>query len=102
MRGVFEAITDIVLVIDTQTGSINVAPTNPVCFHKSATDIISKTIELIFENEIKDHYLDPIQQALEKQPTINFECSLSIDDSEVWLAASISPLLNESVIWVCP
>lgn len=100
MRGVFEAITDIVLVIDTQTGSINVAPTNPVCFHKSATDIISKTIELIFENEIKDHYLDPIQQALEKQPTINFECSLSIDDSEVWLAASISPLLNESVIWV--
>lgn len=100
MRGVFEAITDIVLVIDTQTGSINVAPTNPVCLHKSATDIISKTIELIFENEINEHYLNPIQQALEKQQTINFDYSLSIDDSEVWFAASISPLLNESVIWV--
>ncbi|MGC1395595.1 MAG: PAS domain-containing protein, partial [Coleofasciculaceae cyanobacterium] len=65
MRGVFEAITDIVLVIDTQTGSINVAPTNPVCLHKSATDIIGKTIELIFESEIDEHYLNPIQQALE-------------------------------------
>ena len=100
MRGVFEAITDIVLVIDTQTGSINVAPTNPVCLHKSATDIISKTIELIFENEIDEHYLNPIQQALEKQQTINFDYSLFIDNSEVWFDASISPLLNESVIWV--
>lgn len=44
MRGIFEAITDIVLIIDTQTGSINVAPTNPICLHKSATAIISKTI----------------------------------------------------------
>jgi PAS domain S-box-containing protein len=100
MRGVFEAITDIVLVIDTQTGSINVAPTNPVCLHKSATDLISKTIELIFENEINENYLNPIQQALEKQQTINFDYSLSFDDSEVWFAASISPLLNDSVIWV--
>lgn len=100
MRGVFEAITDIVLVIDTKSGSINVAPTNPVCLHRSTTDIIGKTIELIFENEINEHYLNPIQQALEKQQTINFDYSLSIDDSEVWFAASISPLLNESVIWV--
>lgn len=100
MRGVFEAITDIVLVIDTQTGSINVAPTNPVCLHKSATDIISKTIELIFQNEAGENYLNPIQQALEKQQTINFDYSLSFDDSEVWLAASVSPLLNDSVIWV--
>ncbi|MGB5963815.1 MAG: ATP-binding protein [Coleofasciculaceae cyanobacterium] len=100
MRGVFEAITDIVLVIDTQTGSINVAPTNPVCLHKSATDIIGKTIELIFESESNEHYLNPIQQALEKQQTINFDYSLFIDNSEVWFDASISPLLNESVIWV--
>jgi PAS domain S-box-containing protein len=100
MRRVFEAITDIVLVIDTQSGSINVAPTNPVCLHKSATDIISKTIELIFQDETSENYLNPIQQALEKQQTINFDYSLSFDDSEVWLAASISPLLNESVIWV--
>ncbi len=100
MRGVFEAITDIVLVIDTKTGSINVAPTNPVCLHKSATDIISKTIELIFQNEELESCLNPIQQALEKQQTINFDYSLSFDDSEVWLAASVSPLVDDSVIWV--
>ncbi len=100
MRRVFEAMNDIVLVIDTETGSINVAPTNPVCLHESATDIISKTIELIFQNDTTDDSFNPIQQALEAQQTINFDYKLSLDASEVWFTASISPLLNNSVIWV--
>jgi PAS domain S-box-containing protein len=108
MRGVFEAMTDIVLVLKTHTSAsgiseiedINVAPTNPTGLDNVTTDIIGKTVEQFFQGNRTETFLSQIRQALDARQTINFDYSLSIGNSEVWFAANISPLSEDSVIWV--
>jgi PAS domain-containing protein len=47
IRAIFEAMTDVVLVVDEQ-GAIEVAPTNPSRLYNADTDLISLTIEQFF------------------------------------------------------
>jgi PAS domain S-box-containing protein len=105
MRGVFEAMTDIVLVLNTQTDDgditdIKVAPTNPTSLYSDTSDIIGNTVEQLFQGNKTETFLSQIRQALDAQQTINFDYSLSHGDSEIWFTASISPLSEHSVIWV--
>lgn len=99
IRAIFEAMTDIVLVIDEQ-GAIEVAPTNPGRFYKSELDLISLTIEQFFMEERGEFWFEQVRQALELQQTLNFDYNLPCGDHEIWFSTSISSLPNQSVIWV--
>ena len=99
MRAFFEAMTDIVLVLDDQ-GSIEVAPTNPASLYEPDSDIIGLTIEQFFIDEKADSWLGHIRRALDTKQTITFDYSLPVGNREVWFAARISPMSENSVIWV--
>jgi PAS domain S-box-containing protein len=99
IRAVFEAMTDIVLVIDEQK-SIELAPTNPKKLSNLTTDPISETIEQFFREDTNEAWWEKIQQALTTQQNIYFDYSLVLNNSEAWFTASISPMRNNSVIWV--
>ena len=99
IRAVFEAMTDIVLVIDEQ-GAIEAAPTNPGSIYQSKIDLLGLTINHFFMEESGNTWFDKVRQALEVKQTIYFDYTLPIEDEEVWFSASISPLMNQSVIWV--
>lgn len=99
IRAVFEAMTDIVLVIDEQK-SIELAPTNPQQSYNSNTEPIIETIDQFFREETNQAWWEKIQQALTTQQTIYFDYSLILDNREAWFTASISPMRNNSVIWV--
>lgn len=100
MRAVFEAMTDMVLVIDSESGDIEIAPTNPARLYKEAANTIDKTIQELFEGETSETWFGQIRYVLETEQTLNFDYSLSLNDEEVWFTASISPLTDSSVIWV--
>ncbi|MEW6496940.1 MAG: adenylate/guanylate cyclase domain-containing protein [Cyanobacteriota bacterium] len=134
MRAAFEAMTDIVLVINTQKDEIKdieVLPTNLSFLNESETDIIGVTVEHFFQKDTKSVWWGKIQEALNRRQTLNFEYSLplkkdelgrmkdertlsvevtdpekaeltnnSIEDFEVWFTATISPISDQSVIWV--
>lgn len=100
MRAVFEAMTDIVLVIDRKSGDIEIAPTNPDRLYKEVANTIDKTIEQLFEGEKFASWFDQIRHVLETQQTLDFDYSLRLNDEEIWFTASISPLTDSSVIWV--
>ena len=95
----FEAMTDIVLVIDEQK-SIELAPTNPRKLYNYETDPISQTVEQFFSGDQNEIWLEKIQQALTTEQTIYFDYSLTLNNKEAWFTASISPMPNNSVIWV--
>ncbi len=103
MRAVFEAMTDIVLVLytqDNQLENIEVVPTNSNNLYKPEIDLASQTVEQFFQDETSDTWLREIKQALDAKQTSNFDYSLSGDGQEVWFSASISPISENSVIWV--
>lgn len=105
MRAVFEAMTDIVLVINLQESqvedeNIEIAPMNPGRLSEAGSDLITQTVEAFFQDETRQAWLNKIRQALEVQQTLNFDYSLSRDNEPVWFSASISPISAHSVIWV--
>jgi PAS domain S-box-containing protein len=99
IRGVFEAMSDIVLVLDAETDRLTIAPTNPDCLYDPCNDILGKTVEQFF-GENAETFKGPIREALERQQTFNFEYSLVAGKVVVWFLASISPISEEMVVWV--
>lgn len=99
VRAVFEAMTDIVLVLDRR-GNIEVLPTNTAAFYEPDRDVISHTIEHFFDDENPDNWWLLIQQVLDTQQTMNFDYSLTVGDQTIWFAACISVFSKDAVIWV--
>ncbi|MCA1994490.1 MAG: PAS domain S-box protein, partial [Coleofasciculus sp. S288] len=99
IRAIFEAMTDIILVIDEQD-AIEVAPTNPTCLSEPDTDLISLTIDQFFLEERSKIWWSIVRQVFATQQAVNFEYSLPVGDREMWFTASLSPMPNNSVIWV--
>ena len=99
VRAVFEAMTDIVLVLDNQ-GNIEVLPTNTAAFFEPDCDLVSLTIEHFFDDNNPDNWWVLVQQVLETQQTLNFDYSLTVGDREIWFSACISLFSKDAVIWV--
>ncbi len=99
MRAVFEAMTDIVLILDAQ-GNIEVVPTNTRSFYPPDIDIISHTIEPFFIDENAENWWQPVRRVLETQQTIHLDYYLPIKERQVWFTACISPVSKDAVIWV--
>ncbi|ARV61289.1 diguanylate cyclase [Nostocales cyanobacterium HT-58-2] len=103
MRAVFAAMTDIVIIIHLQQGqlgNIEILPTNSISIYNAGTDIISRTIEQFFQIETSKTWLKLFQQALETQQTINFDYSLTCKENIFWLTAAISPMCDNSIVFV--
>ncbi|HBB31876.1 MAG TPA: PAS domain-containing protein [Cyanobacteria bacterium UBA8803] len=103
MRLFFEAMTDIVLIVDVEENAIvniEVAPTNPTRLYPRDIDPIGKTIEQFFSDERAEAWISKIQQALDTRQTINFDYALSAGQDEIWFSASISPISDHSIIWM--
>jgi len=100
MRAVFEAMPDIILIIDPQTNDIQIAPTRPTRDVGESAQLITQTIEQFLNGENTQRWFQQINQVIEIQEPIHFDYSLNDADQRVWFTASIAPLPNNSVIWV--
>ncbi len=99
VRAVFEAMTDIVLVLDRQ-GNVEVLPTNMAQFIEPDCDIVSLTIDHFFDDDNPDDWWMLVQQVLETQQTLNFDYSLTVGNRQIWFSACISLFSKDAVIWV--
>ncbi len=99
VRAVFEAMTDIILVLDGD-GNIQVLPTNTAVFCDPECDIVSLTIEHFFDEDNPDDWWRLVRQVLETEQTLNFDYSLTVGDREIWFSACISLFSKDAVIWV--
>jgi PAS domain S-box-containing protein len=100
MRALFAAMSELIIVYDSQGRCLKIAPTNPAILYKPADEMIGNTLHEIFEQSQADTFLGYIQQALTTKQTVNFEYNVIIGKRDVWFAGSISPISEDSVIWV--
>ena len=99
LRGLFGAMNDVVLILDPKSNDIEVAPTRPAIYSEADSDFIGITIEQFFL-ENADAWWEKVNKALHIQETITFDYKLYCGDREIWFSANISPLPNDTVIWV--
>ncbi|WP_228055810.1 adenylate/guanylate cyclase domain-containing protein [Lusitaniella coriacea] len=100
-RAIFSAMTDLVIVKDRSGRCLKVAPTKtPQNWAISALEITGKTLHELFPADIADRLVASIEQTLETRETTNLEYNVRMSDREMWLEATISPLSENTVIWV--
>ena len=99
VRTIFESITDIVLIIEEKK-SIQIIPTKTIIGYVGDTNLLNSIVEPFFQEDTEEIWLAPVQQVLETQRSINFDYRIRLDSREMWLTACISPLPDQSVVWV--
>lgn len=100
LRALFAAMNELIIVVDASGRYLKIAPTNFSLLYTPAEELIGKTLRELYPQATADNFLNHIRAALDTQQTVRIEYDLIIDDREVCFAASISPLSEESVIWV--
>jgi two-component system sensor histidine kinase/response regulator len=100
LRGLFDAMTELIFLFDAQGTHLKVISKNPNLMHRSTESRINKTLHDVFERQEADLFLGYIQLALTRQTTIQVEYMLDIEGRETWSAANISPVAKDRVLWV--
>jgi PAS domain S-box-containing protein len=96
----FAAMNDAIMIIDSQGFYLKIAPTNNTLLIKNAEALIGKQIHDIFDKDKADQFIGYIKRSLNNNQTINPEYSLDLDGRTIWFSASISPVTEDSVLWV--
>jgi PAS domain S-box-containing protein len=100
LRALFEAMNDVILVLDSEGRYLEIAPTNPSLLYRPSEDLIGKTLHEVFPREQADEFLGRVRRVLESRQAANLEYSLLIGGREVWFAGTVSPMLEDRVLFV--
>ncbi|WP_404783406.1 ATP-binding protein [Altericista sp. CCNU0014] len=98
LRGLFSAMTDLVIVLDAQGRYLKVPTQNSPLLIAAAETLIGKTVDDMLPADLAQKAHQWIRQVLESQQALSVEYSLFIDDREAIFAANLSPISAESVI----
>ena len=100
LRALFEAMTDLIFVIDGEGRHLKVALTNPSLLYRPPTEITGKTLHDILPTGQADEFLGHVRHVLRTRQSVHFEYRLAINEVEMWFEATVSPMLEDSVVWV--
>jgi PAS domain S-box-containing protein len=100
LRGLFAAMSEVIIVLNREGRCLKIVSTNPQLLVRPVEEQINRTLYEIHDPEKAEIQHQYIQQALDNQRQLNFEYDLNIENSKVWFAATVSPLSDETVLWV--
>ena len=100
LQALFDGMSDVVMMIDKGGRILKIAPTSPELLYQPVEDIINKTIHEIFPKKGADMFLDKIYRSLAMQQTVGFEYMLEISGEQLWFDGRVSPMSEDSVVFV--
>jgi len=100
LRGLFAAMSDVVIVYDRNGKYISIAPTHPDLLIKPPEELIGKRLYDVFPKKEAEIFTKDIQAVLETRKIMQVEYSLPISGQTMWFTATISPMQDDTVLWV--
>ncbi len=100
LRALFAAMNDIVLVRDASGRCLKVAPTSKTDLYKPVHEMLGKRLSNVMPAAQANHVLACIQESLREQTTVRTEYKLPLEDRDLWLSTTISPLTDNLVVIV--
>ena len=100
LRALFTAMPDLILVLDKLGRYQKIAPGNSSLLYQPAEKLLGRSLHEVFPLEQANLFLGQIRVSLEKKQTIRFEYDLQTDGRQMWFSATISPMTEESVVWI--
>jgi diguanylate cyclase (GGDEF)-like protein/PAS domain S-box-containing protein len=100
LRALFAAMDDVVFEIDVQGRYLRVASTNPSLLYRPSEELVGNTLHDVLPTATAEELLDYIKRSVESRETVKAEYSLVIEGEEKWFEGSVTPLTEDSVVWV--
>lgn len=100
LRALFEAMQDVIFVMDKDGRYLEVAPTSPNLLYKPPVEVLGRTMHELFPSAQADYFIDLIHRALSSRQPQNLEYSLPVNGREMWFSATISVLSEDRVVFV--
>jgi PAS domain S-box-containing protein len=100
MHALFAAMDEVILVRDRQGRILKIPRTRKKLGWLTPSQVVGKIPSEILSPELSDLFVSTIQNVLETQQTLSIEYNLTDTDKPIWWNASISPIDQETVVWV--
>jgi PAS domain S-box-containing protein len=100
LRALFASMEDVILVLDRDGRYVRIAPTSPSLLYLPPEELLGRRLHHVFPSERADFFLRQIHRCLDTRRTLQFEYSLPIAGKPTWFAATVSPMLEDQVVWV--
>lgn len=100
LKALISAMPDFIMVCDRQGRCLKIAPNSPHLPLEAATEQIHHSLDQSLPAPTADLYHQSIQQALDQQTTVTLEYSLTHAGQKMWFAGSVTPLSEQTVLWV--
>ncbi|NJP09029.1 MAG: PAS domain-containing protein [Leptolyngbyaceae cyanobacterium RU_5_1] len=100
LQALFTSMKDVVLIFDRQGRYLKIPTTQTPLLYRPAPELLGKTIYEMLPSDLADKFANTIQQVLATQQTSNVEYNLEISGQNIWFSANVSPLSDNSVVWV--
>ncbi len=100
LRALFASMQDLVIVYNEEGCYLKILSASSNLLLALPEDFVGKNIHEFFPKEDADRFVLHIQNVLQTQKTIPIEYSIEINQRKVYFDASVSPLNDNSVIWV--
>lgn len=100
LQAIFSAMTDVILVVDSEGRYLEIPPSNPSLLYKPPTELLGKTMHEVFPKEQADFFYSRVKECLSSQQPVRMEYALDIHGKNLWFAAVLSPLSANTVLLV--
>ena len=100
MRALLAAMPDVICVLDAEGRYLKVAPTNPGLLYRPPGELVGKRLHEIFPRAQADVFLGHVRRALASGQPVKIDYTLTIEGVECWFEGTVSPMPEDSVIWV--
>ncbi|MFS8071287.1 MAG: PAS domain S-box protein, partial [Byssovorax sp.] len=100
LRAMFQAMTDIVMVMNREGRYLKIAPTAPNLLYRPSGELKGKTLHEVMPPAAADAFLSCIHEALDSGRVVTLEYSLPIQGAEVFFLGNVSPMTRDTVVFV--
>ncbi|GAB4376260.1 MAG: hypothetical protein Kow00121_23070 [Elainellaceae cyanobacterium] len=100
LRALFSAMPDPLFEVDAAGQVLRANLIESEKLYKPIDEQVGRTLHEIFERSQADTFLGYIRQALSTQQPLTVEYSLMMGGVKTWFATRISPISEQSVIWL--
>ncbi len=100
LRALFESMHDVVMAIDSEGRYVKVAPTDPSLLYKPAPEIVGRTLFDVLPEDQANQFFGVITETLRTGEIHTLEYMMVIEGDERWRSATVSPMNDNTVLWV--
>jgi two-component system sensor histidine kinase UhpB len=100
LRALFAAMSDVIFEFDAQGCCKKIAPTNPPNLYRPPATYLGQTLEDLFAPAEAAYFLAQIRHTLAAGQPQTVHYPLQYAEQEFWFEGSISPLGQDSVVWI--